>query len=129
MTFPLKENFIHFEILERRQRRIYADACDFGVQITDEERLEAREKLMELMEFFGYKMERWGDRVSGRSYGSTTRIFMPVERDGNAFGGMALEVTFTYDAGRKIQFLSIKSYHSTLLPATARSRFNCKQAA
>ena len=127
MTFPLKENLIYFEGLAKRQHRIYDDACDFGVKIDDATKLEARRQLVEMIKFFGAKITRWGDRE--HSHGSNTKIFIPIERDGHGFGGQLVDISYNYDATRRITFLSIGGGYATMTLPEAAVNYNCKIAA
>ena len=129
MTFPLKENLIHFETLSTRQRRVYNDACDFGVKIDIAEKDLARDLLVELIRLYGAKITRWGDL--NRSHGSNTKIFIPNEHDNEGsmvlFGGMTLDVSFNRDATRDIEFLSIDVSHARLSVPQAVADYNSKQ--
>lgn len=129
MTFPLKENLIHFEDLAARQRRIYPDACDFGVKVNLAEKGLAREFLVDLIRFYGAKITRWGDK--SRSHGSNTKLFIPNERDDEGcfvlYGGITLDVSFNRDALRNVEFLSIEISHARLVVPDAVADYNSRQ--
>ena len=129
MTFPLKEQLIHFEALAARQNRIYNDACDFGVRIRNEEKITARLMLTELIRFYGAKITHWGDK--NRSYGSNTKIFIPNEQDNNGtiimYGGIILDVSFNRNDSRNIESLSIEVGHARLEVPVAVADYNSKQ--
>lgn len=129
MTFPLKENLIHFEALAARQHRIYNDACDFGVKIDAAEKGLARNLLVELIRFYGAKITRWG--VGNRSHGSNTKLFIPNEHDNEGsivlYGGIVLDVSFNYDVSRDIEFLSIEITNARLGVPDAVANYNSKQ--
>ena len=127
MTFPLKENLIYFAGLARRQHRIYDDACDFGVKIDKATKLEARRQLTEMIKFFGAKITRWGE--THHSHGSNTTLFIPIERDGRCFVGQLLDVSYNYDATRRIEFLSIEIRYASMPLSNAVAVYNCKIAA
>lgn len=127
MTFPLKENLIYFEGLARRQHRIYNDAADFGVKIDAKTKNEARGQLVEMIKFFGAKITRWGNPA--RSHGSNTTLFIPIERDGRCFGGQLLDVSYNYDATRRLAFLSIEIRYVSMPLSNAAAAYNCKIAA
>ena len=128
MTFPLKENLIYFEGLAKRQHRIYDDACDFGVKIDEETKNEARRQLVEMIKFFGAKITRWGD--PDQSHGSNTKLFIPIESDGFcSYGGQLVDISYNYDATRRITFLSIGGGYATMPLSEAAVNYNCKIAA
>ncbi len=90
MTFPCKEEFVLFEQLERRQHRIYPDACDYGLPLGDIANIPAlRESLNAMLSVFKkprYHYEattwiEWGNNVVG---GKAVEFFIPVEYDGDA---------------------------------------------
>lgn len=127
MTFPLKEELIYFEQLARRQHQIYPDAADFGVKITPDEQLSTRNILVELMQFYGFKLERWGELSF--SHGSRTQVFIPIERDDDdreKYSGIVLDVSYNYDALSKIRFLSIDERREVLTPFQAKELYGCR---
>ena len=104
--FPGKENLIFFENLSKTQSQLFADACDYGVEVTPgsdtwgrSAKKNARMHLMALMKIYPYILEKNGND-------STTTLFIPFEFDGGAYVGVNLRIDFlNYTKGR--QFLSI----------------------
>lgn len=100
MTFPCKEEFVLFEHLERRQHRIYPDACDYGLPLGDIHDVPAlRIALNEMLGVFKkpryhYAASKWGDDVIG---GKAVEFFIPVEYDGDAEYGYQFKVSFCID--------------------------------
>lgn len=142
MTFPLKETLKFFEELGRRQTQIYSDAADYGFKIKSPGQKKLfRSKLKELMNFYGYKVQYWGDHINRRAaWGSETDVFMPIENDfdleeykktGRAtpngmWGGLRLTVTYNYDDIRKIEFVTIEICNEILYPHDAKAKYGCK---
>lgn len=116
MTFPLKEQFIQFEQLEKLQRRVYDDATDFGVKYKDVNLTTARDALKDLMKVYPYKASQWAT-------GKNVRMFIPIEEAQPGYvHGYGLKVTANND--KKVDgggFLSIeidncvRSHQNTLL--------------
>lgn len=99
--FPGKEEFVYFENLAKKQKQIYPDAADYGVELTPEIKNKARAVLTSLMKDYGYTLNKWAG-------GSTTTLFIPVEKDTfNEYAGYELIVSYNKDPKRKIEFLSI----------------------
>ena len=124
----------YFEELSRYQEQIYNDACDFGVWITETTRAVAREHMMELMNCYGYKMEKWEG-------GNSTILFVPIELADYGFGqydGMVIEVSFleartTHPsinskeaASNAVGFLSINFSRKTLILVEATEQYGYK---
>lgn len=102
-----KEDLMHFEALARRQHRIYNDAADYGVIITEEELVAARVHLKALLDIYNAKVSYWGDRKDGRSWGSTTTIFVPYEIDAGHYSGQWFEISYNHDTIRNKKFFVI----------------------
>lgn len=100
MTFPCKEEFVLFEELDRQQRRIYPDACDYGIPLGDIADIQAlRGSLNEMLGTFKkpryhYEATKWGDDVIG---GKSVEFFIPVEYDGDQESGYKFKVGFCVD--------------------------------
>ena len=115
MSFPGKENLIYFEGLEKSQTRIWPDACDTGIEVTNCKGLKdaARENLMALMKCYAYKLFK--PETARFPYDtdfdkcSLTTIFIPFEFDEGAYVGVELKVdfqTFTR-CGKSREYLNI----------------------
>jgi hypothetical protein len=118
MTFPCKEEFVMFEQLERRQKRIYAEACDYGVPLGDIKDVPAlRSALNSMLGVFKkprhhYNAVTWGDAILG---GKSVEFFIPIEYDGDMESGYQFKVSFCID--RHVSgggFISIDIDHISL---------------
>lgn len=116
MTFPAKENLIFFENLDKRQERIYQDACDVGIDLTRLIKDEARENLMALMKVYKYELTRPDHARHPHDTDwmkcSTTTLFIPFEQDEGRYVGVKMTIDFmtiAYLAGKKVdkEFLTI----------------------
>ena len=138
---PLSEALLYFEVLYKQQEAIYADACDFGVWITEIQRSDARDQMMGLMDCYGYKMTRWEGNSNGLDGGNKTSIFIPFERADfgfNQYDGIIIVATFnranTYDfciinkeaASDAVGFLSININRKTMTLAEATEQYGYK---
>lgn len=123
MTFPLKENLIFFEEMVRQQRTRQFAPGHIAVptyELDEMDKSFAREKLRELMDFYGYK------HTKGQTT-KCTEVFMPIEHgDYGKLDGALLVVTYFLSEGR--EFLSVSSRHWSVWPKHARALYNCKQA-
>ena len=106
MSFPAKENLIFFETLATKQKNLWNDSSDHGIELNNKTfgdislKDAARDNLLALMENYAYKLERTNDRKS-----SKTSIFIPYEFDEGAYAGVDLHVT--YIAIGKCQYLQV----------------------
>ncbi len=123
MTFPCKDDYIWFEQLSQRQHRIYPDAADYGYLVNQVVKDEARIHLTNLMAVYGSTTTRWGDERSG---GSRTLVFVPFEQDDDRLHGAGLDVSFSRDAARHTEFLTIEIRNHSLTPTEANSAYGFK---
>ena len=110
--FPCKEEFIEFERLARRQHRIYQDACDYGLLMSEFDVNRARDNLRNMMEVFKdpvyhYKAEKWHN-------GKSVEFEIPIEMDEGQYLGYKFKVSFNKDPGRRIEFITIDITHGRL---------------
>jgi hypothetical protein len=116
MTIPAKENLIYFEDLEKKQTRLWDDACDIGIDLTGRAGVKtaARENLLALMATYAYKMDRG-------ILSSLTEIFIPFEFDADAgkYIGVNLTVSYTYIKKREILIINIDAASKTHTAANA----------
>ena len=102
---PEKESLIYFEKLLTKQFRIYPDACDYGVILDTEMKIDARLALKKLMSTYEYKFTQ-----SENGDYSETKMFIPFEYDEGEHAGVTLIVE--YFKTPKIEFLSIQENRS-----------------
>jgi hypothetical protein len=98
---PEKESLIYFEKLLTKQFRIYPDACDYGVILDTEMKIDARLALKKLMSTYEYKFTK-----SENGDYSETVMFIPFEYEEWHYTGVNLFVE--YFKTRKIEFLAIR---------------------
>lgn len=70
-----KEQLIYFEKLASKQKRLYVDACDFGIYLNPKTKNEARENIIALMKEYNVKVVKSKD-----GKWSTTEVYFPVEQ-------------------------------------------------
>jgi hypothetical protein len=116
--FAGKEEFIYFEQLAQKQVKIFHDSADQGILLSadanDPIRVTARKNIVELMKLHGYKLEKY-------SYGSLTKLFIPIELDGDLVAGTALTVAFNSMKGKV--WLAINIEQKTVSKAIAKSQY------
>jgi hypothetical protein len=125
MSFPGKENLIHFENLAKTQTQIFDDACDMGIDITpgadtwaSSAKKDARENLLALMGIYAYTL----DKTTGALVSSTTELFIPFEFDEGAYLGVILSVNFLKHKSREYLMIDIQSARLTHAQANANGK-------
>jgi len=122
MTFPHKDDLIFFEKLIPKQIRIYNDACDEGIPISEFPVEAGRIHLKVLMEFYGYAKDRW-------AHGSSeVRVFIPVEKADykDGYDGIVLKVGFCRDPSYKKEYVYIQESRDTCDESRGRNLYGHK---
>lgn len=94
MTFPCKEELIEFERMDKLQKRIYPDACDYGIPLGDllPATLEQmRVNLNEMLTVF--KKPEYLYQASNWHNGRDVSFFIPIEDD----RGISVRIAFHRD--------------------------------
>jgi hypothetical protein len=101
-----REHLIYFEKLEAQQKRIFPDACDYGLWVNSEEfKNNVRERCRELNKDFKSKSDKW-------EFGASWSCKIPYEMEDGNWSGVKLTVSlnktrrgkefFTIDINRAI---------------------------
>ena len=125
MTFPCKEEYIAFEQLERRQHRIYPDACDHGILVSEIANIgEIRQNLNELIAM--HKADRsyfaitWGN-------GKSVEMFIPFEIDDGVERGVILSVVKTMVRTGDFLSISITRFSRPYTPTKKASEMRARE--
>ena len=102
---PGKEHLKYFEDLEKKQVRMFGDACDSGVwSHSPELKTMIRNHVKALASIYKMKTERWDT-------GSSVEFFIPFEMESSTYVGVTLKVSLNR-TGHLSEFFSIDIFRS-----------------
>ena len=103
------EEFYHFfEDLAKNQSPIYPDAADQGVLIeTDDAKGFIGDAVRGLREIYRpHNVANWGEKRRG-AFGRSVSFHIPFEKEGNQFCGVLLQISYSVDRPRRVEFASV----------------------
>lgn len=106
-----KEEAYFLEDLEKRQTRIYDDACDLGVEFKDLDVDRLREVIKDLLDLPGSKLV-YGTDLCGtqRQY----KLFIAWGQDEEIANGTEYEVLYVKDTKYHKEFVSVSSHRKQI---------------
>ena len=116
-----KEELIWFEELARKQHQIFDDSADFGIEISESQKIVARKNIMALRAIYGGLLDKY---TSNNTY---TVIPIIYENESpETVNGVLLRIYYTKIKGKEylsIEFEVMKDMFIDLLKMSYKSRF------